>query len=490
MRRRNRDYNSIQLFGFYYNSISSDGIVNDKLTLVDFDYVRNKIINSVPRRIPYHSGKHSKVYNYTSKEKNKFIKLINRERNGVNFGELKIFLFITILLFRVLTEKHKGRNYFKSLCQSYLKDYIYKDDISIIVNLLVAAEVIEVKSYSADKHYCKGFRFNPKLTIVKTLWLDLNCNWLGKSKLVTWLKDRIIPIPNEPHLSKVYLSNYMKLELNPKALAYVKAASYKNEDSKIANITAAETLDSFANKQHANNREYDDLYCRYGTGTGRMYTNISNFSKEFRHFLEYKNKPVVKVDCSSCHPLMLIKHYEEGSSWDNMELEIERNNYYDLFKGGADFYLSIGDLADIKRKRYETDDKYRSRIKNTHYYSFLYDKPHDVNTCRLTKAYAANFPILLDRINYLKLHPVLKPNDEVYGRIIDEPHTQFSFINLRMEGEIMIHGVAKELANLKRPVWFTTIHDCVICQKSNVPLVTKIMKKHFKRVLGVEAYFK
>ena len=105
-------------------------------------------------------------------------------------------------------------------------------------------------------------------------------------------------------------------------------------------------------------------------------------------------------------------------------------------------------------------------------------------------AYADNFPILLSRINYLKTNIILPPSDEVYGRIVTEPHTQFSFVNLRLEGEIMILGVAKELANMKRRIWFTTIHDAVLCQKSNVDLVTKVMQKHFQRVLGVEAFFK
>ena len=490
MRRRNKDYECIQLYGMYYCDNTLQSKIKKEEYPLDYNCILDNIINSKPRRIPYHSGINSKVFNYTKSDKDKFVKFLNRKRNGVNYGELKIFLFITILLFRVLTEKAKGKNFFKNLCRDFLKTYIYKDDISIIVNLLVAAEVIEVKSYSADKGYCRGFRFNPNLTITRTKRLDLDCNALGKDKLILWLKDRVIAVPNEPTLSKVYLRNYTSIELNPKALQNIKASDYDDEESKLANITAAETLDGFANKKHGKNRDFDDLYCRYGSGTGRMYTNITNFSKRFRHFLEYKNKPVVQVDCSCCHPLMLYKHYEEAGNRNMQELKIERYNYYSLFRGGADFYLSIGKLAGIPRDNGDTDKQYRDKVKNKHYYKFLYDKPHARSKCLLTSVYYDNFPILLDRINHLKTVIVLPPNDEAYARVNEARHTQFSFINLRMEGEIMIHGVAKELASLKKSIWFTTIHDCVLCQKSNVPLVTSIMKKHFKRVLGVEAYFK
>ena len=490
MKRRNKELNCIQLYSFYYYDSILYGNTKSNIFTIDFNYLKEKIKNSVPRKIRQHSGKKSKTYDYTSTDKLKFITFLNRERYGINYGEIKVFLFITILLSRVLTEKSKGRNYFKNLCKDFLKTYIYKDDISLIVNLLMAAEVIEVKSYSADKHYCRGFRFNPKYTIGGTVRLPLDTKVLGKHKLKLWMKDSIVPVPNEPTLSNVYLRNYMSIELNPKALAYVKAFDYKNEESKLANIIAAETLDGFANKLHGADRDYDELYCRYGSGTGRMYTNISNFSKNFRKFLEYRNAPLVQVDCSCCHPLMLYKHYDDAPNVNATALKIERDNYYQLFRGGGDFYLSIGNMAGIKRKPRETDSKYRDRVKNKHYYSFLYDVPHDPKSCPLTKAYQDNFSILLARINYLKTVTVLKPDDEVYSRVCDEPHTQFSFINLRMEGQIMIHGVAKELASLSKAVWFTTIHDCVLCQKSNVDLVTTIMKKHFKRVLGVEAFFK
>ena len=490
MRRKNIELGCIQLYSFYYHNTIVNGSNSSTLSTIDIDYLKEKIKNSVPRKIRQHSGKKAKTYNYTNSDKLKFIKFLNRERYGVNYGEIKVFFFITILLSRVLTEKSKGANYFKNLCRDYLKTYIYKDDISLIVKLLMAAEVIEVKSYSVDRHFCRGFRFNPMFMLVGTVRLNLDTNVLGKDKLVLWTKDMIVPVPNEPVLSKTYLRNYMAIEFDPNGLDIVEKAKYKTAQKKLANVMAAETLDSFGNKDHGADINYDELYCRYGTGTGRMYTNISNFNKKFRYLLQYKNKSVSQVDCSACHPLMLIKHYQDAVDIGFGELKREREEYYGLFKGGGDFYLSIGNMAGILRKAKETDKLYRDRVKNDHYYSFLYDIPHDPKKCTLTKAYADNFPILLSRINYLKTNIILPPSDEVYARINDEPHTQFSFINLRMEGEIMIHGVAKELSSLKRHLWFTPIHDAVLCQKSNVPLVTTIMKKHFKRVLGVEAYFK
>ena len=490
MRRKNREFHCIQLYSYYFSNDLSYSVNVSNPILLDLDYIKDIIINSVPRKIMCHSGRKAKIYNYNTSDKAKFIKFLSRERNGVNFGELKIFMFITILLTRVLTEKTKGKNYFKNLCRDFLKLFIYKDDISTVTYLLLAAGIIEIKSYSVEQRYCKGFRFNPNVKLIGTKRLDLNSNVLGKEKLLLWLKDRIIPVPDEPVLSSAYLRNFMSIEFDPKGLKIVRNTKYKTQHQKLVNTIAAETLDAFANKQHGADRDMDEVYCRYGATTGRMYTNICNFRKDFRYLLLYKNKPLEQVDCSSCHPLMLIKHYEKALDIGFSELKKEREEYYDLFKGGGDFYLSIGEMAGISRKPKEMDKDYRGRVKNDHYYSFLYDVPHNPKTCALTMAYADNFPILLSRINYLKTNIILPPSDEVYGRIVTEPHTQFSFVNLRLEGEIMILGVAKELANMKRRIWFTTIHDAVLCQKSNVDLVTKVMQKHFQRVLGVEAFFK
>ena len=490
MRRKNKVLDCIQLHTFYYYNLNSAVVDSSKHFTVDILYLKDKIRNSAPGKIRQHSGVNAKTYNYTNSDKLKFINFLQRERNGVNFGEIKIFLFITILLSRVLSEKSKGDNYFKNLCRDFLKTFIYKDDISTIVHLLLAAKVIEVKSYSADLHFCKSFRFNPDYNLVGTQHLNLNTNVLGKDKLKLWMKDSIVPIPEEPDLYTAYLRNYKAIEFDSHGLDIVKRMKYKTDKKRLANVYAAEAIDSFGNKNHKGAKNFDELYCRYDTGTGRMYTNICNFRKDFRYLLLYKNKPLSQVDCSSCHPLMLIKHYENAVDIGFDELKKEREEYYDLFKGGGDFYLSIGEMAGISRKPKETDEDYRGRVKNDHYYSFLYDRPHKPDACALTKAYTENFPILLSRINYIKTIIILPTSDEVYGRVVAEPHTQFSFINLRLEGEIMIHGVAKELASTKKHIWFTTIHDAVLCQKSNVAFVTKVMQKHFKRVLGFDAFFK
>ena len=490
MRRKNKVLDCIQLHTFYYRNIINNVVDSSNTCTIDLLYLKEKIRNSVLGKIRQHSGIKAKTYNYTASDKLKFINFLERERNGVNFGEIKIFLFITILLSRVLSEKSKGDDYFKNLCRDFLMKYIYKDDISTIVHLLLAAKVIEVKSYSADLHFCKSFRFNPDYNLIGTQHLNLNTNVLGKDKLELWMEDSIVPIPDEPDLYNAYLRNYKAIEFDPNGLELVKKMKYKTDKKRLANVYAAEALDSFGNKNHKGAKNFDELYCRYDTGTGRMYTNITNFKKDFRYLLLYKNKPLSQVDCSSCHPLMLIKHYEEAIDIGHGELKEERNRYYSIFNGGADFYLYIGNLAGIDKRVKETDKDYRGRIKNDHYYSFLYDRPHDPDTCALTKAYADNFPILLNRINYLKTNIILSKDDESYGRVVEKPHRQFSFINLRLEGKIMIHGVAKELFSTKPYIWFTTIHDAVLCQKSNVALVTKAMQKHFKRVLGVDAYFK
>ena len=415
---------------------------------------------------------------------------INQEVDKVNSGMVKVYLFITILLWRVLTEKSQPWGYYKTISNAYLHKYFRYEDISTIVKLLIAAEIIDKpSSYSAGR-WSKSYRFHPDLKLMKTIRLDYDTNCLGGDKLSFWAEEGIKSIDADTALFDGYYDNFKKIEITADSIDIVKKGYFKKgHNSKLCTISATETLNSFANRT-LKDKDYSSIICRYDIKTGRIFTNLSNYAKDYRYLLRYKKRKLVQVDCSACHPLLLLKHYERAVNHSPEAIAEESKRYHDLFDPRGDFYMKIGTQAGIDRKDNEEDEDYRDRIKKNHFFKFLYDKPRSPDTCPLTKVYKKHYGILLEIINHLKSRRILQEDDPAHRKIVAKPHGQFSFINFRLEGEIMIFGVAKDILNLTEPFWFTTIHDCIICQPKYAQQATQIMAANFKRVLGYRAYFK
>ena len=309
-------------------------------------------------------------------------------------------------------------------------------------------------------------------------------------KLNLWAEESIKTIKADADLFDNYYSNFKKVEITPDSMNIVNNGVFpKGDNSRLCTISATEALNSFGNRK-IKEKDYSSAICRYDDKTGRIYTNLSNYAKDYRYLLRYKNRPLVQVDCSSCHPLLLLKHYERVTKHTAAAVAEEAKRYHRLFDPRGDFYLKIGRLAKIERKEDEQDTEYRKRIKNEHFYKFLYDKPKLSAKCKLTKAYEDNYSILLEVINDLKTRRILNDDDPAHYKVLAKPHGQFSFINFRLEGDIMIFGVAKDILALDKPFWFTTIHDCVLCQPKYAQQATQIMATNFKKVLGYRAYFK
>jgi len=190
MRRRNRDYNSIQLYSYSY---SSGNLVSNSNNSIDLSI--DSIISSIKEKEVgnhyFNSGRNAKTYMFTDIDRISLVEFIDKEYRGIKFNHIRIYLFITILLFRTLTEKSKGKHFFKSLCQSYLTKFIRAQYLNKVIKVLLAAEVIEMLPYSVDNKRCKSFRFNPKHTIKKAAKIDLNTNLLSKEYLKYWIKDSV-----------------------------------------------------------------------------------------------------------------------------------------------------------------------------------------------------------------------------------------------------------------------------------------------------------
>ena len=485
MRRRNREYNSIQLYSYSYINSNLVSNANNSIDL-SIESIISTIKNKQNGIYLFNSGRNSKSYEFTDNERISLVKFIDKEYRGIKFNHIRIYLFITILLFRTLTEKSKGKHFFKSLCQSYLTKFIRAQYLNKVIKVLLAAEVIEMLPYSVDNRRCKSFRFNPTHIIKKAAKIDLNTNLLSKEYLKFWIKDSITNEGLDVSLFNSYLDNYRKIEFFDGALAEIEKYKYDSDNARLYNTISAGHINDFANKT-LTDKDFDNLRVKYDLATNRFYTNLSNFKKEFRKYIKYKDKDVVTVDCNSCHPFLLLGLYKYAPT--DIDYKTERDSYYELFDNGKDFYFEIGLLAGIDIAESKKKESYRKKVKNNYFYKFIYDRPKEEVKCKLTKAFNSNFPILADIIYRLKTDVILPEDDPSYYAICKRPHTQLSFINFRQEGDIMIKSICKTLIEKYPTIWFTTIHDCVVCTKEDAKLVETIMSKAFYDAIGYYARF-
>ena len=152
--------NCIQLYSFVYY-LRSDGLHEerfeyrlDKCKLIDILRVKKEeLILSEESFVSYNN-------------------FINQEVERDNTGMLKIYLFITILLWRVLTEKSQPYGYYKALSNSYLHKFFRYEDIATIINILEAADLLETKPHSKGR-WSKSYRFHHNLKLLKTIQLGI-----------------------------------------------------------------------------------------------------------------------------------------------------------------------------------------------------------------------------------------------------------------------------------------------------------------------------
>ena len=373
MRRRNTTYNSIQLYSYYYIS-ELDGIKSSESINLNISYIISKLESKNIGDCLFNSGKNSKSYSFSESDRKSLIDFVNKDYRGVKYNHIRIYLFITILLFRTLTEKSKGNHFFKSLCNSYLTKFIRAQYLNKVIKVLLAAEVIEMLPYSVDHRRCKSFRFNPKHIIKNTTKLDYNTNLLSKEYLKFWIKDNITNEGLDIDLFNAYVDNYRKIEFSDGAIQEIQKFEYKSDNARLYNTISASHINNFANKS-LKDKDFDNLRVKYDLATNRFYTNLSNLKKEFRKYIKFKGNDVITVDCNSCHPFLLLGLYKYGEV--SKELTNERDSYYALFNNGKDFYYEIGILAGIELNESKDQASYRAKIKNNYFYKFIYDRPKE-----------------------------------------------------------------------------------------------------------------
>lgn len=259
------------------------------------------------------------------------------------------------------------------------------------------------------------------------------------------------------------------------------------------------------------------LYHKKNTD-GRIHTAMTNFPKNIRKNIRYDNEILGEVDLSSSIPFMIyyildrvvnnrvaelsgrinseyLLHYMLGKQTVKLDIkEIERfgqlikhNKLYETLMSDflnihlfdtslkPDEYLLVNfqKLFDRPFDGFEDDLKMFAKKRIL---SMLFAKPHHfINEQAIFQKY---FPTI---------HLFLKKYKQSYCKELVGigQHKKLSYLGFQIESDFMLNHIARDFNNeYKRKKIIISLHDCLITQKKDVPLLHDFMRNKFIELIG------
>jgi phage FluMu protein Com len=243
----------------------------------------------------------------------------------------------------------------------------------------------------------------------------------------------------------------------------------------------------------------------------RVFTSVTSTKRELREFLRYNNKPLCEVDIHASQPLIAMSlysgdYYSAGKGkrvrfslplapllvivrepcWTDtgttrIKHELERwRDLYPSQQSDKDFYDNFSALAGEKFNR-ETVKALLVRE------CFNALNAYSKEGIRLKKQFVKMFPLLAYNIDIIKGAVEYREGTLIEGVPIPEHAIYNGLFGVKMqniEADIMINGVCDEIRR-EHDFFVTPIHDAVMVEADNVPIVTDMIERHTHEAIGV-----
>ena len=198
-------------------------------------------------------------------------------------------------------------------------------------------------------------------------------------------------------------------------------------------------------------KNYPLLFFKVDTFSGRVHTPISGMSKFLRPHLLLQNEQTVSFDVSQMQPTLLSGVLKN---------EVGKNSFSDAIDNGMDIYIQLQNKAGL-------DTREQGKEK---FYGIFYGKPND----KISELFGKEE--WLEWINWYKstLEPRNPKGEKIYNNL--------AWLLQTLEVDLMTE-VWRELA--KKAIPFLTVHDEIICKKSDSERVKQIfnniLSEHFTK---------
>lgn len=221
------------------------------------------------------------------------------------------------------------------------------------------------------------------------------------------------------------------------------------EQLKLQDVQAIDELDLELEKGSITKNEYQkakfqisaftqkDFYYTRPT-RARVYTSVSQMSKKIRRFLRFQNQELKDIDLCNAHPLF-VNHFLKGAETEDTKL------WYELTSKGNLYGFLVSQMPDYDRQMIK-----------------------DAVTTMLASSYSSKSkkPII-DKIK--ELFPT------VWNKLDSLRQRGYSTAKMlqKMEAEIFIDTISKELIEKKIPFW--NVHDGIITINKHTRMIESLI---------------
>lgn len=188
-------------------------------------------------------------------------------------------------------------------------------------------------------------------------------------------------------------------------------------------------------------QKYLDLFFIVDTFSGRIHTPITSLKKDLRAHILLCGESIASIDVGQMQPTLLAKILYEN---------INKNAFSDAINQGKDIYLMLMDKAQLQSR-----DEAKKR-----FFEILFSKPNK------------QLSDLFDGENWINWINKYKNTYETRNPHSEKRHTNLAWLLQSYEVRIM-SAIWRKLAENTIP--FLTVHDEIICRKSDVSDVERIM---------------
>ena len=359
-------------------------------------------------------------------------RLSKQEKKHIVRNLNKYMYLASTLYLRYVTSKVADKKIlspFFGIHTETFKKVVFASHASKIKKIMLALDIIKTDNYYVVGKKCKAFRLNERFLASK---------WYLKRN--TELKiPTVIGIKTKIHLS--ILQSSMKVTIDEESLKEIMAADML--DKKPFCIEVNEIL--------LNKIRNGDLNCVIDQKSGRMFTAITNLSKELRGCLRINGGKMVELDIASSQPLLISRLYPADSK--------ELIKYRDLVETG-EFYEFM--------QREMFDSYTRDQIK-TLTYKYMFGPTGNPRCADYAKVFEEHFP-------------------EMHRILINEKksHIGHRLVAIRMqylEASVVLGVAAKECIDLGIDI--VTIHDSFMVEPKHESKVVEILTKSFQDKLDL-----
>lgn len=201
--------------------------------------------------------------------------------------------------------------------------------------------------------------------------------------------------------------------------------------------------------------------------TSRLYTNLTNLSKELRVFL-YNRKvtgTLVNIDIRNSQPYLFSLLLMDTYRGKDMPQDVQ--NYISLTSEGK-FYEYLMEKLNVQQN--ERDSFKKTFFGKTFYCSSYYSKRTPEG-----KMFQELFPNVTTVINHYK--------EEGKKHYEEKEHKHLPITMQRREADFLLGTVGTELTQFG--IWFNTIHDSVVCLEEHAERVKTLILEAFGKAVGV-----